>query len=133
MKNVLDMMANAPHNYELDDNAIKRLIEMVAILTPHEERTPLQIVEDAIHLYGGTVAMVFYFTKEEDNMKHMISDMFYQLGMSTVDRYEDGIRYVDTFRKYVHYDKIEPFTKLNSFKGIGISKTGTIEFQFIDG
>jgi hypothetical protein len=65
-------------------------------------------------------------------MPLMIADMFRQLQIPVMSSFVVGIWFCDTTRNYIHYDELEPFTKLNSFKGVGVSDKGTIVLQFVD-
>jgi hypothetical protein len=58
-------------------------------------------------------------------LKEMCQHLGFELG-------EDG-RIVNayTHKQYIHYDELEPFTKLNIFKGVCVSPSGHIILQFI--
>lgn len=66
-------------------------------------------------------------------MRQMILEMFAQMGISVrPTRYvPNGMLYCHTDRTYLHYDEIEPFAKLKSFSGIGISKDAKLYIRFI--
>lgn len=60
-----------------------------------------------------------------------LKDMFDQLGYNDVLFTEvRGIIYVNIHRSYIHYDELQVFCKLNSFKGISCVD-GQVLIQFV--
>ena len=65
-------------------------------------------------------------------MIQRIKEMFSMLGISMTYQSIDGVVIVYIHKAYIHYDELEPFTKLGCFKGVGVDIKGNITLQFID-
>lgn len=64
-------------------------------------------------------------------MREAIVDMLKYLGMSFTEQKIDGILLIYTHRPYIHYDELNPFTKLGCFKGVSVDIKGNIVLQFV--
>ena len=64
-------------------------------------------------------------------MRGMLKEMCQHSGFELGGDSSSGIVNVYTCKQYIHYDELEPFTKLNVFKGICVSASGRIILQFI--
>ena len=60
-----------------------------------------------------------------------LKEVFQQLGYDAVFTDLKGIIHVNTQRAYIHYDDLQAFCKLNSFKGIACVN-GQLIVEFVD-
>jgi hypothetical protein len=64
------------------------------------------------------------------SMFYQIKDMFYQLGIETVHELVNEVYKFNILKSYIHYDELEPFTKLHNFKGVSC-KGDNIVLEFL--
>jgi hypothetical protein len=64
-------------------------------------------------------------------MYQMIADNLMQLGIEVTTTVVLGVAYLNTNKRYLHYNEIDWIIKYNSFKGISVSPDGYLTVEVL--